>query len=152
MTATASTLAHTTPFDLSTLTCVGESRRTWTQLSEAELALLSPRAQDMRVMRAKAKCKSTVVYMVFPPDAPTQPLPLCNQCFNEYFESHEIEADMVMRLSDDEDDFTTGDNRSKKRRREQKADGNGNGNGNGNRNGNGKHAAQPICQVPRPRR
>jgi hypothetical protein len=149
VTATASTLAHATPprpstdtradhqsqFDIYTLVCAGE-RRSWSQLSQSEIEQLSPKAQDMRITRAKAKCKSTVVYMVFPPDSPQSqqsPLPLCNQCFNEYFESHEIEADMVMRLSDDEDDFTTGDNRSKKHRRVQ-------------------HANEPICQVPRSRR
>lgn len=163
--------------DIDQLACIGEKTK-WSQLSQTQIKQLSPEAQERyssgahKVRVVRAKCKSTVVYLVFPPRAPNYPLPMCNHCFNEYFESHEIEAEMVMRLSDDEDDFTTGDNRSKKRRKMQRSQGCGNGNGGGSGNGNGNGSslttttttttapatitdsdinpdADPICQVPR---
>jgi hypothetical protein len=51
----------------------------------------------------KFKCSTPVVWLIYLPNGTV--LPACDCHFNKYFETHEIAADMVMRLSDDEDDF-----------------------------------------------
>lgn len=129
--------------DILTLECIGH------KVNErlgpmSEVYRLSAAAQEQRINRSKRPCKAIVVYVVFPPDGRPEPsLPMCNQCFNEYFESHEIEAEMVMRLSDDESDFVTGDKRARmaqRRRRQRLA-----------RESAANSAANsaPLCQVPR---
>jgi hypothetical protein len=94
-------------------------------------------AQDFIV---KKYCKWKVVYRIFTPEGTV--LDACNVHFNEYFESHEIGPEMVMRLSDDEDDFIQAGH---------------------NKRESGESATdvgiepepepepEPICQVPRPR-
>ena len=84
-----------------------------------------------------APCNGIVVFRVF---TPSGALDMCNSHFNEYFETHEIEPEMVMRLSDDEDDFIIGPSKCGKRKR----------NGNASSSG-GSSNGEPICQVPKPR-
>jgi len=81
-------------------------------------------AQDFIV---KKYCKWKVVYRIFTPEGVV--MDACNVHFNEYFESHEIGPEMVMRLSDDEDDFIQAGHDKRVR----------------------DCAPEPICQVPRPR-
>ena len=85
-------------------------------------------------IREKKRCDSIPVFRVFTPT----PLDMCNVHFNEYFESHEIAVDMVMRLSDNEDDFVAGNYKAS---RFNKRD----------RGGSGHSDDEPICQVPKPR-
>jgi hypothetical protein len=76
------------------------------------------------------------VYRVFTPD----PLDMCNAHFNQYFESHEIAVDMVMRLSDNEDDFVAGNYKAS--RFNKRSDG----------NDSDPDEREPICQVPKRRK
>jgi hypothetical protein len=64
------------------------------------------------------------------------PLDMCNVHFNEYFESHEIAVDMVMRLSDNEDDFVAGNYKESRF----------------NKRDRGGRDDEPICQVPKRRK
>jgi hypothetical protein len=82
-------------------------------------------------IRGKKRCDSMPVYRVFTP----QPLDMCNAHFNEYFESHEIGAEMVMRLSDNEDDFVPGNYKASRL--------------NGKRDHGEDEPDTPICQVPK---
>lgn len=115
--------------DISSLHCAG-SRTIRFKLSRKQLLQLSPSMQSKysRGTKRSIKCKAVAVYMVLP-----DKLPMCNQHFNEYFETHEIEAEMVMRLSDDEDDFGNAAHNYPKKRKKSRTTG------------------DPICQVPRPK-
>jgi hypothetical protein len=128
------TLTELTESEISLLRCVGNRTIQRFKLSRKQLIRLSPSMQSKysKGTPRNVKCRSTVVYMVFP-----DKLPMCNQHFNEYFETHEIEAGMVMRLSDDEDDFAnSARNYPKRRKKSSRSNGNGD---------------EPVCQVPVPR-
>src|ERR1700722_4251334 len=87
-------------------------------------------------IREKKRCDSIPVFRVFTP----APLDMCNVHFNEYFESHEIAVDMVMRLSDNEDDFVAGNYKASRfNKRSDRAD------------VDVDDPDEPICQVPKPR-
>lgn len=107
----------------------------------------SSRRFDPNPTQKQQQCKLRAVYRIFTPDE--GPLDRCDFHFNMYFESHDIEADMVMRLSDDEKDFAY------PRRLDNMMPNGGKGNGSGNGNSKGKRIREPIrepiCQVPKPR-
>lgn len=63
----------------------------------------------------KSKCKARVVYRIFTEDG--QVLDKCNHHFNQYFESHDVAPEMVMRLSDDEEDFLPAARRGRRKRK-----------------------------------
>jgi len=86
-------------------------------------------------IREKKRCDSMPVYRVFTP----VPLDMCNAHFNEYFESHEIEVDMVMRLSDNEDDFVPGNYKASRFNKRDRGD-------------SDPDEREPICQVPKRRK
>lgn len=107
------------------------------QLSQKQRAQLSSAAFFSEPRVLKERCVDTAVYRVFVGE---EELDMCNLHFNQYFETHEIEADMVTRLSDNEEDFTHNgrnykgkdkDSAKRKTRRYISLD-------------------EPMCRVPRP--
>jgi hypothetical protein len=111
--------------DIAALQC------SFTRVRWAKSITLSIREDRMRI-----KCPGKVVYRIF---TGTGEKDACNQHFNQYFETHEIAADMVIRLSDDEQDFAP----TAKRR--------GGRGGGGGRKIRRNVSVDPICQVPRRR-
>lgn len=107
------------PIDTSKLRCyVMRTRKTL--ISRKKLATIAEkyRAKYSKPISYKRHCKSPVVYRIFATDG--QVLDACNMHFNVYFEKHEIAAEMVMRLSEDEDDYNChgkDDPKSRKRKR-----------------------------------
>ena len=86
--------------DLSLLQCYVVRNRTRTWMPATRPSLPAPEPQTIT---KQVQCETRVVYRVFRDNRP--PLDMCNQHFNEYFERRNIDASMVMRLSDNEEDF-----------------------------------------------
>jgi hypothetical protein len=86
--------------DLSLLQCYVVRTRTRTWLPATRESVPAPQPQ---LITKQVQCETRVVYRVFRANRP--PLDMCNQHFNEYFERHNVGANMVVRLSDDEQDF-----------------------------------------------
>jgi hypothetical protein len=98
-----------TRIDLSLLQCYVTRTRTRTWMPATRDKSVIPEPQ---LITKQVRCETRVVYRVFRDRRP--PLDMCNQHFNEYFERHNVGADMVMRLSDDEEDFVPAARRLKK--------------------------------------
>jgi len=111
--------------DISMLQCyvVRNRTRTWLPAPRQSQSPLSQPVcpPEPQTVTKQVQCETRVVYRVFCPKGIV--LDMCNQHFNEYFERRNIDARMVVRLSDDEQDFVPAARRGKKR--------NGSGSGNG---------------------
>jgi hypothetical protein len=127
--------------DLSSLQCyvtIDRSEMFYPSPKLKERYRIGSKFREPRLVTTKVQCQGQVVFRIFRDDG--SHLDACNQHFNEYFESHEIGADMVMRLSDDEEDFLPVARRGRERKRM-----------NVSASVSASANIEPLCRVPKRR-